>query len=93
MFYINGQQKCLHFYKNLKSPNNGIDSDWNPATEGQRNIQWCEMLLCEVGFATKHEYRTLPSPPSPHQAPLEVPTETATLPESDLLPTGPATYF
>ena len=50
--------------------------------------KWCEMLLCEVGFATKHEYRTLPFPPSPHQAPLEVPTETATLPESDLLPTG-----
>jgi len=23
--------------------------------------KWCEMLLCEVSFATKHKYRTLRS--------------------------------
>jgi len=22
-------------------------------------LQWCEMLLCEVSFATKHEYHGL----------------------------------
>ncbi|GAF98324.1 unnamed protein product [marine sediment metagenome] len=39
----------------------GTDPPTPFGVRGLNKSKWCEMLLCEVSFATKHEYRTLHS--------------------------------